>query len=385
MAFSAFSMAAAPDSVINGDAKSQGDAIMKSLIRISAPEVKGAHDAEMVLVGNRAYVVYEANDERAGESAAWPSMYVTMSVVNLDTLQLETVIPIARSAQRFANETLPEGACFVPRILQKDAKTLRCYFASESPGKREAQTYFLDFDLDRQAFLPDVHRARIKTADGTHEMQPKYFHEDAKRGGFTKPAKDFGLYAFDSFKVIQGTTYVALNNYPGGQNALARVNADLDTFEVLGHYNEPAALKLTESAVNQLPDGTWMAIVRQEGGNRNYVFTTSKDGRNWTAGEHLPVVPNGASSKPTFDKIGDVYYLGWQENTQIEGVGRSVFNVEVSRDGRQWERKYRFETPKSFQYPVFREHRGTVYVAVTHGDSDPSRKERIMFGPLRGR
>lgn len=213
-------------------------------------------------------------------------------------------------------------------------------------------------------------------------MRPQYFHADAAGAGFAQPARDFGLYLFDSFKTFDGITYVALNNYPGGQNALARVNDTRDTFEVLGHYNEPASLKLTESAVNRLPDGTWMAIVRQEGGNRNYTFTTSKDGRHWTSGEHRPEVPNGASSKPTFDRIGGLYYLGWQENTQIDGVARTVFNVEVSRDGKSWKRKYRFETPKGFQYPVFRDHNSKVYVAVTQGDSDPSRKERVMFGRL---
>ena len=94
----------------------------------------------------------------------------------------------------------------------------------------------------------------------------------------------------------------------------------------------------------------------------------------------MPFVPNGANSKPTFDRFGGVYYLGWQ--VRAEGRGRSVFNVDVSRDGKAWERKYRFETPKSFQYPTFHEHEGAIWLSVTQGDSDPSRKERIMFGKL---
>ncbi|MDZ4287222.1 MAG: sialidase family protein, partial [Prosthecobacter sp.] len=163
---------------------------------------------------------------------------------------------------------------------------------------------------------------------------------------------------------------------------LAVVNAGLDTFEVLGHYNRPAELKLTESAVNRLPDGTWLAICRQEGGNTNYAFATSTNGRDWVPAEHRDFVPNGASSKPTFDKVGEHYYLGWQEATKIDGVGRSVFNIDVSRDGKQWQRKYRFESVKSFQYPTFHEHKGSVWLTVTQGDSDISRKERIMFGKL---
>ena len=59
-----------------------------------------------------------------------------------------------------------------------------------------------------------------------------------------------------------------------------------------------------------------------------------------------------------------------------------MFNVDISRDGKTWERKYRFESPKSFQYPTFHEHQGNVWLAVTQGDKDASRKERIMFGKL---
>jgi hypothetical protein len=47
-----------------------------------------------------------------------------------------------------------------------------------------------------------------------------------------------------------------------------------------------------------------------------------------------------------------------------------------------WERKYRFESTKSFQYPTFVESNGAVWLVATQGDSDPSRKERIMFGRL---
>lgn len=114
-----------------------GDEVMRRLVTVTAPQIKGAHDAEMAIVDKRAFIVAEVNDVKGGESAAWPEIYCAMSIVNLDTLQVEKVIPFARSEQAFENETLPVGACFVPRILQTDAKTLRCYFASEQPGKRQ--------------------------------------------------------------------------------------------------------------------------------------------------------------------------------------------------------------------------------------------------------
>ena len=357
-----------------------GNVVMSRLVNTSAPQVKGAHDAEFVCVGERAYIVAEANDVQSGESADWPFIYATLSIVNLKTLALEKVIDFAKSEQAFANETLPAGACFVPRILQKDAGTLRCYFTSEGPGKRQSQMWYRDFDLGRGEFAATIHRARVKTAAGTFDFQPQYFHADAAAQGFAKRACDCSFFLFDSFKRFDGKLYVALNNFGGKQNALALVHDDLTTFEVLGHFNEPQSEQLSESAVNRLPDGTWLAICRNDAGN--YHFTTSPDGRTWSVGREMPFVPNGANSKPTFDRFGGVYYLGWQEATRIQGVSRSVFNVDISRDGRTWERKYRFETTKSFQYPTFHEHEGVIWLCVTQGDSDPSRKERIMFGIL---
>ncbi|MDA1039563.1 MAG: sialidase family protein, partial [Planctomycetota bacterium] len=357
-----------------------GDAVLRRLVRVTAPQVKGAHDAEFVCVGDRAYVVAEVNDVRGGESAAWAEIYCSLSIVTLDPPVVEEVIPFARSEQVFANATLPVGACFVPRIIRTDDDTLRCYFASEQPGQRQAQTWYRDFNLRTRTFVTTIHKAKLVTAAGVVGMEPRHFHADAAAQGFTKPPRDFGLYLFDSFKTFAGRTYVALNNFPGQQNALAQVRDDFATFEILGHYNEPQTAALSESAVNRLPDGTWMAICRNDAGN--YHFTTSADGQIWTPGKELPFVPNGANSKPTFDRFGDTYYLGWQEATKINGVIRSVFNIDISRDGKTWSRKYRFETPQSFQYPTFHEHAGTIWLTVTQGDHDASRKERIMFGRL---
>ena len=362
------------------DAALAGDLVMRRLINTSAPRVRGVHDAEFACVGDKAYIVAEANDVKAGESAGWPFIYATMSIVDLKSLQVEQVIDFAREHQKFDNETLPAGACFVPRIIQKDAATLRCYFTSEDPGKRQSQMWYRDFDLKSESFAPTIHRAKLKTAAGTFDMQPQYFHADAAAQGFQKPAVDSSFFIFDSFKKFDGKTYVAVNNFSGKQNALALVHDDLATFEIVGHYNEPQAEQLSESAVNRLPDGTWIAICRNDRGN--YHFTTSPDGKSWSVAKQAPYVKKGLNSKPTFDKFGGLYYLGWQEATFIDGVRRSVFNIDVSRDCRAWERKYRFETPQSFQYPTLHEHQGAIWVAVTQGDKDASRKERIMFGKL---
>lgn len=354
-----------------------GDLVMGRLVRVTAPHVKGAHDAEFVCVGDRAYVVEHDNDIQPGHGAG-AAQYCVLTVVNLKSLAVERAHLLAKSEQAYANATLPAGQTFVPRIIQKDAGTLRCYFASKARD-REELTWYRDFDLGKAEFANTIHKARIKTAAGDFDMEPRHLHADAAAQGFTKPPLSSGMYIFDSFKRFDGKTYVALNNFPGKQNALAVLHDDFATFEVIGHYNEPQDQQLSESAVNRLPDGTWMAICRNDGGN--YHFTTSRDGRTWTVGREMPFVPNGTNSKPTFDKFGGVYYLGWQEATRIGGANRSVFNVDISRDGKTWERKYRFETPESFQYPTFHEHDGVIWLTVTQSDHRGS-TDRIMFGKL---
>jgi hypothetical protein len=365
------------------DPRAAGSAVLDRLVTVTAPEVKGAHDAEMVLSGNHAYIVAEVNDRRAGESAAWPEIYTVLSIVNLELLVVEAILPFARSEQVYDNETLPKGQCFVPRIVRKDTQTLRCYFASQDPGHREAQIWHIDFDLLTRIFDRRIFKTRLKTSRGVFDMQPRHFHADAVKLGFRRPVADHGLYLFNSFKVFDGRVYVAVNNFPGRQNALAVANAALDTFEIVGHYNEPQDVGLSESAVTRLPDGSWMAICRaDDAADRNYRFTTSRDGVRWTSAVPRPCVPSGTNAKPTLDRFGDLYMMGWQEATTVRGVARSVFNLDVSRDCVNWERKYRFETDRSFQYPTFREHQGVIYVSATQGEPGRGGKTHIRFGVL---
>jgi hypothetical protein len=358
-------------------AKQAGDRILSRLIPVTAKQVKGAHDADMILVGDRAFIVAEVNDREAGEDSRWHHIYVALSIVNLVTGSVEQVIPFARSCQAFENVTLPEGTCFVPRILQKDARTLRCFFASESPGNRESQIWFIDFDLESLRFENRLGRVKLKTSAGVFDLQPAPFYDDAVLHGFKRPRHDAGVYPVDSFKQFDGRTYSAINNFITAQNALTVLNDDLDTFELLGHYNDPIEMRLTESSVNRMPDGTWIAILRQDGGTGRYAFATSQDGRDWTTASYRDHVPNGGQSKPNFDFFGGQYYLGWQDAEKINGVNRSIFNVDVSKDGLNWNRLWRFETEKTFHYPIFREHNGHIYVAVTQGDHGQG--ERIMF------
>jgi hypothetical protein len=364
------------------NAKRAADEVLGRLVNVCLPQVKGAHDSDLLLVGEKAYIVYEANDIQPGENPAWPFIYVTLSVVDVPSGRLERVVTFAASGMAYDNETLPEGACFVPRIIQKDEHTLRCFFASENPGKRESQTWFVDYGLAGGAFERHIHRAWLATDRGVLPMQPRHAHALAAARGFTGLSQDYGLYMIDWDKRVGGQRYCVINHFTAGHNALARIDPGLERFTIVGHFFEPAGERLTEAAVNRLRDGRWLAISRQDGGDCNYRVSRSRDGKIWDPHEPWALIPNGANSKPTFDCFGGVYYVGWQEATQVGGAFRSVFNIEVSGDGENWERKYRFESDRSFQYPTFREHGGAVYLTVTQGDSSDSRKERIMFGRL---
>lgn len=364
------------------DPQQAGDRVLGKLTNVCCPTVKGAHDSDFVILNGKAYIVYLANDVQPGEAPHWPFVYCALSIVDIDSAQVEQTMNVAASEMPFDNESLPIGSCFVPRLLQKDSQTLRCFFASEDPDHRQSQTWYLDFDLAHHTSTRQLARARIETDQGVFPMQPQYLHRHAVAKGFTGEPCAYGLYAIDGFKRIDNQVYAVLNNFPGGQNAWSVLNSELDTFTVLGDYFLPHAAKFTESAVNRLPDGTWLAISRQENRDQNYMFSTSPDGRCWTAHEYQAQVANGTNSKPLFERLGELYYLGWNEATQVNGVYRSVFNIDVSRDGRQWVRKYRFETEKSFQYPTLREYDGAIYLTVTQGDYSDCRKERIMFGKL---
>ncbi len=365
------------------DPKEAADHVLAGMTNVCLPHVKGAHDSDFVIVGGKAYIVYMANDIQPGEAPDWPFVYDALSVVDIATGKVEEIITFAASEMCYRNGTLPVGACFVPRVLQKDDRTLRCFFASEQPGARQSQTWFIDFDLAYGAFEWDIHCVELVTDTGVFPMQPQYLHRHAAAKGLTWPAVQHGLYLIDGFKRFDGRIYAVLNNFPGGQNALAALNTTMDRFTVLGDFFLPPEAKLTEAAVNRLPDGSWLAISRQENRDQNYLFTSSLDGRTWTPHAARPPVTNGTNSKPIFECFEGLYYLGWNEATRIAGALRSVFNLDVSRDGEHWERMYRFETARSFQYPTLRADRDTIYLTVTQGDASGSRKERIMFGPLR--
>jgi len=365
--------------------KLAGDHVLQNLQNICPPHMKGAHDSDFLIHGGKAYIVYMANDERLGEQPDWPFVYNALTIVDLASNRVEKTVTFAASQMQYANETLPVGACFVPRIVQKDARTLRCFFTSEDIGKRQSQYWRTDYDIERGEFDRQIHRVELETAQGVFPMQPIHLHNHAKAEGFVGTEPTHGLYIHGNHKVFDGRLHAVLIVFPEGPMALASLNDEMTRYTVRGTFFRPVGAWLNEAAVNRMPDGSFLAISREEKQGQNYMFATSPDGCTWSDHQYRDIVPNGTSSKPLLECFGGVYYLGWNEATRVNGASRSVFNIDVSRDGKTWTRKYRFETERSFQYPGLQEYRGTIYMSVTQGqrtDDHHSGKQRIMFGQL---
>lgn len=362
------------------DSREAAAQVLRRMIKVTASPVKGAHDSQMVIIGGMAYIVYEANDVRPGENGEWPFVYCAMSVVNVSTLTVEKIIDIARPGQRFSNVTLKPGACFVPRILKRDAHTLRVFFVSMEPGVRQAETWYIDYSLSLGCFDANIYPVMLKTCLGSFPMEPRHFHAQAKAQGFSGLESDSCMYMFDVDKPFDGKQYVALNNFDTKQNALGVFNAEMDTVQILGNYNEPESSRMSESAVTRTPDGSWLTILRCDTGNMNYRFATSSDGINWSRAEEWPHVVCGSNSKPILEHINGVYLLGWQQQPF-----RSRFNIDISRDLRTWMRLFSFDDIDfSLQYPHLCAYDGVIYLCATHGalSAQDDRRDSIWFGPL---
>ena len=67
------------------NAKRAGDEVLSKMIKVSAPQVKGAHDADLVLVGERAFIVEHDNDIKPGHGAG-KAQYCVLTYVNVKTM-----------------------------------------------------------------------------------------------------------------------------------------------------------------------------------------------------------------------------------------------------------------------------------------------------------
>ncbi len=358
----------------------RGQEFLDSMIRVTGESVKGAHDSSLVVTDKKAYIVYMANDRQPGENSRWPYIYTAMSIVDIASNRLLDSREVAHGGQQFANVRLKEGSCFVPRILQKEERTLRIFFDSMDPDNRPTEVWYRDYDLQSGKFDASIGRVNMETPEGTVPLSPQAFHEQARRQGFSKPVNNDGPYLFDIGKEFDGKLYVAVNNFGGKQNALCEFNEDLTSVRVIGNINEPLSEDLSEAAVERMPDGRWVAILRNDGNNLNYRFAYSDDGVCWTAAEESPLVQNGSNSKPVLHCFDGVYCLGWQEKPY-----RTRFNLEVSTDFVHWKRAYSFHDEDfSLQYPSMYAYDGEVYLCATHcfPGEERERRDSIYFGHL---
>ena len=350
--------------------KAAGDAAIANMIRVSSDEMKGTHDAQYVFANGKAYVVYEANDKSAGDLGTDPAEYCALAIVDLETFTLESLETFAYSEQEFANETLPVGSCFVPRVIHKDENTLRFYFASQYTD-REAVTYYLDYDLATGEFDNNVYHLQLLTEEGKVDFTPEAYIELFRAEGRECKDAKRGAYLFDIFD-IGDTKYIALNLFNGGLNSLAKFNDTYDCIEIIGNIGSMTDEVLTtENGIMQLKDGTWMAILRNERGEKNYMFSYSEDGTDWSTPVEKDFVQNGTNSKPVLVNFDGYYFMGWNE------ASRGLFHIAYSFDAKNWTTIYSFHAPTTFQYPEFDFHDGQLYFSVTTGS-----KEQIYFGKL---
>lgn len=360
--------------------KERGTLFLSRMIRITNAQICGAYDSQMVIIRGRAYIVYEANDVQPGESPYWPFVYSALSVVDIVSMKLLSTHEIAAPSRIFKNNRLKAGACFTPRILIKDEHTLRIFFVSIDPEVRESESWYRDYDLDRESFDDKIFPLFLKTEAERIPFSPSVFHRIAEVNGFHKPLTQDGPYLFDVDKEIKGKRYAVVNLFFGKLTALAEFNDFLDTLTLHSFITNPDADDLSEAAVERMPDGRWIAILRCDNSNQNYRFTFSKDGINWSSAKELKTVQNGSNSKPFLYHYGKVYCMGWQEKPL-----RSRFNIDVSFDCEHWIRMFSINNMDfSLQYPSLYLWQDQIYVCATHCSPSEAddRRDSIYFGRL---
>ncbi len=355
----------------NHSPKAAADEVMQSMIRISSDEMKGTHDAQYVFANGKAYVVYEANNEKAGDPGTYEKEYSALAIVVLRSFTVESIEKFAYGQQEYSNVKLLKGSAFVPRVIRKDENTLRFFFSNIAVSGSSGYIYYVDYDLNTESFDDSAYRLNIMTENGPVYFTAQIYAKLFRESGHACDDSTFGHFLFDIFDV-GNTKYVALNNYRGAQNSLAKFNDSYDCIEIIGNIGGSYdSYRTTESGIMQLKDGTWMAILRNHVGDKNYLFSYSEDGTEWSEPKREEWVTNGTTSKPTLARFGDYYFMGWNE------LSRGLFHLAYSKDAKSWTTLYSFHSATTFQYPEFDMYDGQMYFSVTTGN-----KEQIYFGKL---
>jgi hypothetical protein len=396
----------------NYDAAKNADEVVSRMVCVSPKQAVGTHAAHMTIYNGKAYIVYDCNDLLRGESANWAFQYLRLSVVDIKTNKVEKTVKFTESGKQFKNIKIGVGSPVDPKIVVCGENRLRVFFAqyyqrdmltydadTKVTGivkcpEYEAYIYYLDYDTKAQAFDDTLHLAKLKTDNGLVDFKSSTYRAWATAKGFDMPGDDeYNAVLLTSCEKIEGRYYaVIIQEGRVGADAVALLNDSMDTFEIVAHFPK-TDIRYTEVSVQKLPDKTWAAILRNEDPGHNYLFSTSADGKKWSEIKEIPEITTGTNSKPLFSEANGQYYLGWQELPENRNYVRKLtpldwpdrqagdrqdFNIEVSADGVNWERKYSFHAPGcSFQYPFIYPYEGKVYICATRRF-----KEYITFGLL---
>ncbi|MBQ9428824.1 MAG: hypothetical protein IJU41_04685 [Clostridia bacterium] len=351
--------------------KAAGDAVMRNMLRVSSEEMKGTHDADYVFANGKAYIVYEANNEKPGDPGTYEKEYCALAIVDLATFTVDSIEKFAYGEQVYSNITMLKGSAYVPRVIRKDEDTLRFFFSNNAADGSSGYLYFVDYDLATGVFGNTATRLKIMTPGGAVDFTAETYAALFRADGHICDDSTIGHFLFDIFDVGD-TKYIALNNFRGAQNSLAKFNETYDCIEIVGNIGGATdAYRTTESGIIQCKDGSWMSILRDHVGDKRYSFSYSEDGRTWTEPAHQSFMPTGYTAKPTLDRFGDYYFMGYND------LSRGLFHLAYSLDALHWTTLFSFHSPTTFQYPRFDIYDGQMYFSATTGE-----KEKIFFGKL---
>lgn len=351
--------------------KAAGDKVMQGMIRITSDEMKGTHDADHIYVNGKVYAAYEANNEKPGDPGTYEKEYAALAIIDLENFTVDSIEKFAWGEQVYSNVTMLKGSAYVPRIIRKDENTLRFFFSNNAVDASSGYIYYVDYDIATTAFDDSAYRLKIMTPNGAVDFSAEVYAALFRADGHVCDDSTIGHFLFDIFDVGD-TKYIALNNFRGAQNSLAKFNDTYDCVEIIGNiggsYEDH---RTTESGIVQLKDGTWMSILRDHAGDKRYSFSYSKDGTEWTYPAYEDFMPTGYTAKPTLDRFGDYYFMGYHD------LSRGLFHIAYSLDAKNWTVLYSFHSPTTFQYPKLAIYEGQMYISATMGE-----KESIWFGKL---
>ena len=184
-----------------------GEKVMNKMKDITSPEIKGAHVCRYFVKNDKAYIVHIANDQRPGEHCTWDFMYTKFMIMDLSTKEIIWETKFG-SEHKFSNLTLPHGPVLEATIFELNESTIRVMFASEDPNARQAEYYYIDFDLKTQSFESEAHRLQIKTENGVEPITPKAILCQAERLGYKAGVElDHTIYPTDHVE-INGEKYI---------------------------------------------------------------------------------------------------------------------------------------------------------------------------------